>query len=691
MSGHYSNEPMLDMFIFETTQLIEQLEQSILTNEKSKCFTQSAINEIFRIMHTIKGSSAMMMFENISTLTHAIEDLFYFIREGKPQIVDYSILSDLVLVCVDFVKVEIEKIKNGDNLDGDAATLISEIKDFLYALKQDNTSFNATDSKEKSKDKQQQYYISPERTPVSVQKNAFKAVIYFDEGCEMENIRAFTIIHNLKEITKDIFYFPEDIIDNDNSINIIKAEGFKVLLKADWSYEKIHEFFMQTIFLKDLELTQLENDDEFMQFSKKRQISLQEPPIKASRLNDGDKVDNELDKKDNQTTSTQQSIISVNVAKMDKLMDLVGEMVIAEAMVIQNPDLVGLELSNFHKAARQLHKITDELQDIVMALRMVPISTTFQKMNRIVRDMSKKLDKEVALELIGAETEVDKNIIEHISDPLMHIIRNSIDHGIESQDERKAKGKTGIGTITLEAKNSGGEVWIIVRDNGRGLDKDKLLQKAGEQGLLNKSGFEMSDSEVYSLIFKAGFSTNDTITEFSGRGVGMDVVTKNIEEIRGSVFVDSTQDEGTVISIKIPLTLAIINGMLVQVGKSSYIIPTISIRQSFKANNENIIIDPDGNEMILVKGECLPIIRLYEMYKIETKITQISEGMIIMAENEKKSVCIFADALIGEQQAVVKALPSYIKRVNGVSGCTLLGNGNISLILDIASIINYKQ
>ena len=402
------------------------------------------------------------------------------------------------------------------------------------------------------------------------------------------------------------------------------------------------------------------------------------------------KVDNELNNKDIQATSTQQSIISVNVAKMDKLMDLVGEMVIAEAMVIQNPDLIGLELSNFHKAARQLYKITDELQDIVMALRLVPISATFQKMNRIVRDMSKKLDKEVTLELIGAETEVDKNIIEHISDPLMHIIRNSIDHGIESQDERKAKGKTEIGTITLEAKNSGGEVWIIVRDNGRGLDKDKLLQKAEEQGLLNKPALEMTDTEVYSLIFKAGFSTKDTVTEFSGRGVGMDVVTKNIEEIRGSVFVDSIQGQGTVISIKIPLTLAIINGMLVQVGKASYIIPTISIRESFKVNNENIISDPDGNEMILVKGECLPIIRLHEMYKIESRITQISEGMIIIVENEKKSVCIFADALIGEQQAVVKALPSYIKRVNGISGCTLLGNGNISLILDIASLINSK-
>lgn len=691
MSGQYSNEPMLDMFIFETTQLIEQLEQSILTSEKSSCYTESSINEIFRIMHTIKGSSAMMMFANISTLTHSIEDLFYLIREGKPQNVDYSILSDLVLACVDFVKVEIEKIKNGDNADGDAATLISETKDFQSVLKQGNTSLNSTESKEKSRNKQQQYYISQEKTTVLIQKNSFKAVIYFEEGCEMENIRAFTIIHNLKEIAEEVFYIPEDIIDNDDSIKIIKMDGFKVFLKADSSFEKIHEFFMQTIFLKDLELTQLENDNEFVQFSKKKQISLQEFPIKVSGLNDRNKVDSELNNKDIQTTSTQQSIISVNVAKMDKLMDLVGEMVIAEAMVIQNTDLMGLELSNFHKASRQLHKITDELQDIVMSLRMVPISTTFQKMNRIVRDMSKKLDKEVTLELIGAETEVDKNIIEHISDPLMHIIRNSIDHGIESQDERKAKGKTEIGTVTLEAKNSGGEVWIIVKDNGRGLNKEKLLQKAREQGLLDKSGFEMSDMEVYSLIFKAGFSTKDTITEFSGRGVGMDVVTKNIEEIRGSVFVDSIQDEGTVISIKIPLTLAIINGMLVQVGKSTYIIPTISIRESFKAINENIITDPDGNEMILVKGECLPIIRLHEMYKIKSQTTQISEGMIIIAEYEKKSVCIFADALIGEQQAVVKALPSYIKRVNGISGCTLLGNGNISLILDIASLINSKQ
>ncbi|MBP2661638.1 MAG: chemotaxis protein histidine kinase-like protein, partial [Firmicutes bacterium] len=232
-------------------------------------------------------------------------------------------------------------------------------------------------------------------------------------------------------------------------------------------------------------------------------------------------------------------MISVNVAKLDTLMDLVGELVVAEAMVIQNPDLRGLSLNNFAKAVRQLEKITGEMQDIVMSIRMLPLAATFQKMNRIIRDMCKKLGKEVQLELVGEETEVDKNIIEHISDPLMHIIRNAVDHGIESGEERIAAGKPANGKVTLEAKHDGSDVVILIKDDGRGLNRDKILKRARDNGLLHKPENEMTDKEIYSFIFAPGFSTNDKVTEFSGRGVGMDVVTKNITSIGGMVGVDS--------------------------------------------------------------------------------------------------------------------------------------------------------
>ncbi len=703
MSDQYSSEPLLDMFLFETSQLIEQLEQSILSSEKENDFTEEAINEIFRIMHTIKGSSAMMLFDNIAKLAHSIEDVFFYLRKEKPTQVDYSALSDLVLEGIDFIKIEVEKIKDHAAADGEAEELVSKIKAYLNDLKKNASEGSLTVggyqetsglTAEASEVRKQQYYISQAPVSKPVYHNAYKATIHFEEGCEMENIRAFTIIHNLKEITEDFYYIPEDIIDSDESIGVIRSSGFMIYLKTDLEYNKIHEFFMQTIFLKDLDLLQLENDIVLDGHAKQEcQTVVQSIRIPAGKetAQSGKErtVRVEQQEKEQSSVNTAQSIISVNVVKLDKLMDLVGEMVIAEAMVIQNPDLEGLQLDNFIKAARQLNKITSEMQNIVMSIRMVPLSATFIKMHRIVRDMCKKLEKDAQLEIIGEETEVDKNIIERISDPLMHLVRNSLDHGIESAEERLSKGKPKSGTITLEARNAGSDVLIIVRDDGKGLSKEKILRKAKENGVLTKNEEEMTDKEIYNLIFLPGFSTKDKVTEFSGRGVGMDVVMKNIEAIGGTLNVDSVTDMGTVITMKIPLTLAIIDGMNIKVGKSRYTIPTISIKESFRPKDSDIFTDPNGNEMIMVRGQCYAVRRLHELFQVQTEVTKFSEGIIIMIEQDEKTVCVFADELLGQQQVVVKALPQYIqnfKKIKGMAGCTLLGDGNISLILDVGTM-----
>jgi two-component system chemotaxis sensor kinase CheA len=678
---------MLDMYLFETTQNIEQLEALILSSEKSGVYTQVNINEIFRIMHTIKGSSAMMLFNNISSLAHVIEDMFYYLREKKPGNVDYPALSDLILDSVDFIKVELEKVKANDEVDGDYTFLEKNIKEFLALLKHQNT--EEVELVRPASIKKQHFYIAPEKNSLLEVKNTFKATMFFEEGCEMENIRAYTVVHNLKEFTEEIFFLPEDIIDNDESVQVIRTEGFHIFVKADKSFEEMHKFLRQTIFLKDLELVQLENDEEFVQLKKNKKLIVEDSPIKVPKLQTQACI--EQVGKEVAIGSVNQSIISVNVEKLDKLMDLVGEMVIAEAMVTQNPDIKDLQLDNFRKAARQLHKITSELQDTVMSIRMVPLVTTFQKMHRIVRDMCKKLDKDVQLTLIGEDTEVDKNIIEHISDPLMHLVRNSIDHGIEVIKEREEKGKSKVGTITLEAKNSGSDVLVIIKDDGKGLNKEKIMQRAIDHGLLTKPEQEMTDREIFNLIFLPGFSTKDSVTEFSGRGVGMDVVTKNIESVGGAVSIDSVEGLGTTITLKIPLTLAIIDGMNIRVGSSCYTIPTTAIRQSFRPVGDDIIKDPDDNEMIMVRGECYPILRLHEHFSVKSELVNFTEGILIMVEQNEKSLCIFADELLGQQQVVVKTLPSYIKNirnVRGLAGCTLLGDGSISLILDIDGLIN---
>jgi len=685
-----SREPMLDMYIFETSELIEQLERHILFCEEINNYTGDAINEIFRIMHTIKGSSAMMLFNNIASLAHSVEDLFSFLREKKPNIVDYCSLSDLLLQTVDFIKTEIKKIKEGHDVDGEIDGLITLISENLEKLKNENgmsgsVSEGGTDSEE-----QQQYYIGKQKQEICHNKSAYKATVFFEKECQMENIRAYIMVHNLREIVGELHYIPEDIIYNDDSVNQIREEGFRIFFKTDRSYEEIYKLFVETLFLDGIDLKKLDEYEEAEIFSQEKEIILSEDnPVVVPEINEetaekaGDKYPS--------YTAAPQSMISVSVSKLDDLTDLVGEMVISEAMVTQNPDLKGLELENFNRAALQFRKITNELHDMVMSIRMVPLSTTFHRMRRVVRDMCRKLGKEVHLEIIGEETEVDKNIIEHITDPLMHLVRNAIDHGIESTEDRLGKGKPREGTIILEAKNAGNEVHIVIKDDGKGLNRDELLNKAKANNLLFKPEEEMTDKEIFSLIFLPGFSTSDGITEFSGRGVGMDVVTQNIEMIGGTISVDSTENEGTEITLKIPLTLAIIDGMNIRVGNSIYTLPTNSIIESFRPKQFDAIIDPDGNEMIMFRGECYQIVRIHKLYNVETEITQFHEGIMIMVESNGNMLCIFADELLGQQQVVVKSLPGYIqkiRKVSGIAGCTLLGDGTISLIIDVAGLID---
>jgi len=712
LTDNMDREPMLEMFIFETYQLIDQLEQALLSFEKGAGF-EASINEIFRIMHTIKGSAAMMLFDNISTLAHSMEDLFFYLREERPENVEPSKIIDIVFEGVDFIKAETAKIESGLEPDGNSEQLKEKALEYLQHLKNsnpssDNAKYEAKKewTKESHENVEQKYYISSSKNTQKLMTNKYEAIIFFEDGCEMENIRAFSVVHDLESVAEIISYVPEDVMENSDSVQTIRDKGFKVVFKTDLGLDEVKDRLYHTVLLKDLQVFLTDDDLEGFEFIENKEIDVEQKEaqsntekknivlddINEEQIKDFDKK-SESGKaslenvKEQLKTVGKQSVISVNIAKLDLLMDLVGELVISGAMVTQNPDLKGLTLNNFSKAARQLNKITGELQDIVMSIRMVPLSMTFQKMNRIVRDMSKKLDKSVELEIIGEETEVDKNIIERITDPLIHLIRNSIDHGIERSDERLEKGKNPTGKLVLEARNAGGEVWIIVKDDGKGLNREKILERARVNGLIHKPEAELTDREIYSFIFLPGFSTKENVTEFSGRGVGMDIVTKNIEMVGGSVQIDSIPGEGTTFLIKFPLTLAIIDGMIIAVGCNKYTIPTIAILESFRVKNEAVIEDENGNEMIMVRGECYPVVRLHRRFGIDTEVTDFNEGIMIMLESEGKRRCIFADELLGEQQVVVKALPKYIKKVNAIAGCTLLGDGDISLILDIDDII----
>lgn len=381
--------------------------------------------------------------------------------------------------------------------------------------------------------------------------------------------------------------------------------------------------------------------------------------------------------------------IRVDLAKLDNLIDLIGEIVIAENMVIHNQDLRDLELDNFNKAAGHLSKIVRELQEMAMVIRMLPISGLFRRMIRLVHDLSRKSGKKIDLQLLGEDTEVDKTVIEKITDPLVHLIRNSLDHGVGSPEERLAAGKPETGVIRLEACHEEGEVQITISDDGRGMDRHALIAKAIAKGMIDGDGSELSDSEALQLIFKPGFSTAEKITDISGRGVGMDVVRSNLEEIKGQVKVASELGKGTDITMHIPLTLAIIDGMLIRVGNCRYIIPILSIRESFKPASEAITVTPEGMELVRVRDNLLPVLRLHKIHNIEPDSMRLEDGLLIVLEAKNGNLCLFVDDLLGQQQTVIKGLSDYISKQGealGVSGCTILGDGEVCLILDVQAL-----
>ncbi len=421
-------------------------------------------------------------------------------------------------------------------------------------------------------------------------------------------------------------------------------------------------------------------------------LEVQEKPLGQILVEMGatkpEALENALARQEKQgTRKRMQRDIRVSLEKLDALNDLIGELVIAQSMVIHNPDLKGFDLENFEKAAHHLERITSELQDVAMGVRMVPVSGLFRKMIRLVHDVSAKCGKKVNLEIFGEETEIDKTVMELVSDPLVHIIRNAVDHGIEPANVRLSSGKEETGTIAIEAKHDGGEVWITIRDDGSGLNREKILEKAAERGLVQGDGIDMEDEEVFHLIFEPGFSTAELVTDVSGRGVGMDVVRKNIDMLKGRVDIRSIPGRGTMIILRIPLTLAIIDGMLVKIGDCLYIIPLLAVKETFKPRPQDIKVLPGGQEMVKLRNNMLPIIRFHEAYGQMPATEKTDEGILVNFEANGQSVCLFVDEVVGRQETVIKGLPRYVGNLKGVSGCTILGGGDVSLIIDVGGLL----
>jgi len=805
------NDQMMEMFLYEMGTLLEQLDEVLLNSEKSQELTEDAISEIFRIMHTIKGSSAMMELNLISTVTHKLEDSFFLIREHGIDQEHFTELFDLMLDASDFLKSQLDAIQNGTELAEENDDLINRAVAFYNILKggpnpqasapaapavpaapapaakkqepaqpsaqpvaaggkgtmhfeilfeedcgMENLRAFMLVSNLKAISNVVAYYphdietnpetameimvngfvvtLESQLTPTQMQEflekqmhvssatllteeqlarrlgqttdvsgARYEACVFFEEDCGMENLRAFMLVNSLRSSCKVISYSPADIESNPESAMLIGEKGFQMILESPLSFSALQDTLRKGMHVRSVTLKELSAAPAASNASETTKApsapagtgapTAASQPQKAQEAKHEPAQEKEHEKKHNAVkTPVKQSLISVSLDKLDQLMDLMGELVITESMVVRSPDLKGLtKLDNFQKAERQLRKLTDELQDMVMSIRMIPVSGTFQKMQRIVRDMCRALGKEAELVTMGEDTDIDKAIIDSIADPIMHLVRNAMDHGIETPEERRRAGKPEKGTITLSAQNTGGEILITISDDGKGLDPQKLLEKAKKNGILTKPASEYTEKEAYMLLFTPGFSTKEEVTEYSGRGVGMDVVKKNVEKVGGTVQVESKLGYGMSVILKIPLTLAIVDGMDVSLGGATYTLQITSINESFKAKNDQVIVDTEGNEMIMIRGNVYPIIRLHELYNVPNAVTNIEDGILIWVQSGDDSACLLVDELIGEQQIVVKPLPKYLNRFGakeyGISGCTILGDGNISLILDVGAII----
>ena len=691
-----SMEGLLETYLFETNSLLDGLDELLINAEKIGDFSEDDVNEIFRSMHTIKGSSAMLEFNFLMEIAHHIEDLFFYIRENGIDSLDQahkSELFNLMFKSTDKLRSEIEKVENNEPLETNIDSFVAEINGLL-----DKISGKVSDSPEdKAPEKAS---AGTESVPLNPDDAPHYIHVFFEDGCGMENLRAFMIVNALQERELEFIYYPNDIDSNPDSAEKIIEQGFYLGFRTADAREQAVRAIDQAQNIRSYETGERVEEPAEPEPEQQPASPAETAPAAANTAAAAPKAKSEAPAAKKKEAAphgaVKQDLISVNLSKLDALMALVGEIVITESMVTSSPDLQGLSLDNFNKSARQLRKLTDDLQDISMSLRMVSVSGVFQKMNRIVRDMKQNLNRDVRLTIIGENTEVDKTIVDSIGDPLMHIVRNAIDHGIEENvQDRIAAGKDPQGEVILSAAHTGSEVIISVEDDGRGMDTDAILAKAARNGLLTKPESDYSQKEILSLLMMPGFSTNTEVTEYSGRGVGLDGVKKNVEAVGGIVSITSELGKGSCTTLKIPLTLAIADGMEISVGKSIFTIPISNIRQSFKATEEDIILDPSGHEMVRCMDEFYPVVRIGELYNIPDSCTKINDGILMWVEASDKSYCLFVDKLIGEHQVVVKPLPPYLQQFHikdsGISGCSILGDGNITIILDVAHVYAAAQ
>ncbi|HOP62921.1 MAG TPA: chemotaxis protein CheA [Spirochaetota bacterium] len=689
---------LTEVFLNESKEIIGNLESDIVTLEERND-DQEIINRIFRYFHTLKGSSGIAGFTVIYEFTHNLESLFDKVRSGEMK-VNRNII-DILLDSIDYIKEELFGNADPDHSGKIRAELTESINSFL----------GKNEEKEETED-----FMDAVGAYKGVGSNErfFRIRAAFREDIFSNGIDPLMVIEDLSGLG-DFTYLAVDEkrIPDFNRLDPEKCYmAWDIILKTQFDEMKIRDVFL---FVYDDNEIDIENVTDkyssakgnlFLEEKKLGEILVEKGIINDNELEDlvrlqndknyklGDiivqkglasskQVDDALNEQDRLKKKIEISTVRVDSTKLDNLMNLLGEIVIGQASLHRIADEIEEEKAFILKNSLYgLDRVTREFQEQIMSIRMVPIGPTFEQFKRFVRDAAHSMGKEIKLRVEGGDTELDKTVIEKIGDPLKHMIRNALDHGIETADERKKAGKPPYGTVTLKAYHQEGNVYIDIIDDGRGVNLEKIKKKAVTLGLLSPEE-EITKEKLISIIFSPGFSTTEQTSDLSGRGVGMDVVKTNIEELRGSVEIRTKDKEGTLIRIKLPLTLAIIEGMLVRIGRSILIIPLLSVIETIQVKKEDYKTVEGKGEVILVRGEYLSLVRLNELFGMEANFTNPWEALIVIVESGGERIGIMIDDLIGQQQIVIKSLDNYISTSRSISGATILGDGKVALILDI--------
>jgi two-component system, chemotaxis family, sensor kinase CheA len=671
----------MSVFIDESKEHLQLLNDALLRLEKEPD-NHPTVEEIFRSAHTLKGMSATMGFTRTAELTHNMENVLDLIRNSKLTVT--SEIVDILFECLDRLNLLIDEVID----KGEETTDIEELSGKLELIskgdtskkteKKDNSAI-ATENKTSTVGNETIDFNEFEKQLLEEAKtkkmSAMSINIILDDGCLLKAARTYMVFRTLEEVGEIIKSIPsaqeleEEKFDNSFMIAYVTEKETAVIKKKIMSISEVKDAVIDFIEISDSE----ENSG-----TEKKEESNEKKKTDKSAAK---QTDDKKGEKANKITT-----VRVDTEKLDALMNLVAELVINKTRLAQ----IGTEynLQELSETLSHVDRVTSDLQEVVTKVRMVPIENVFSRFPRMVRDLSKELNKEIELVIEGKETELDRTVIDEIGDPLVHLIRNSLDHGIEKPEERVAKGKAKEGTILLKAEHEGNNVVITISDNGKGIDKKVIGQKAVEKGIITEEELAaMEESQILSFIFHSGFSTAAKITDVSGRGVGMDVVKNKIEGLNGQIEVSTKVGEGTVTRIKLPLTLAIIEALLVKLTKETYAIPLANIVETIDIAVETIKVIQNEN-VIVLRGEVVPIVDLASLLEEPGYLKQNKDNItVVIVKVGSKKIGIIVEFLIGQQEIVIKSLGKLFTGIKGITGATVLGNGEVALILDVLTLV----